>query len=99
MWWLVVIGISFAISAIGLLLYKKWARFVAIGIAAVSSFKLASVAMNNLAVPEFPQDAPFFSRGVVILGAIISYFPFVCIAIFVGIIYYLTRPKVKEQFR
>ncbi len=76
----------FLISARGVLMLKNWARFFTIIICSIMS-----LVMFLLAVPSL-KERPFENLLFLIFSLTSG-------AVFASIIFYLTRPKVKEQFR
>ena len=83
---LIAIPLICIITGVGLLKLKNWARMMTIFISPILSFIFFTVPS------EFLHDKlpPAIAWSIVILEAgVIS----------IGIIYYLTRPKVKEMFK
>jgi hypothetical protein len=82
-------SVAIIIPAIGILFYLSWARKVFLVVAFVFSFPLLSDAIRCGVKIEAFGDDPFYatviSAGLFLLHLLS--------------IYYLTRPKVKEQFR
>jgi hypothetical protein len=76
-------SIILAIPGISLLLHKSWARFSAIIVAIMSLAGLSFIVIQTTSTGDTE-------------GAIL---PFISIIVFIGVIYYLTRLKVKEQFK
>ena len=78
-----IIAIILAFSGIGLLLRKSWSRLVAIVTAIISLLGLSFLIVKSLSNNDVED----------------TILPFMFILAFISAIYYLTRPKIKEQFR
>jgi len=89
---LIIAPIVFLASGIGIVLLKKWARILAIIISSAVSLTMFFVAYQSLAIlsshPEWTASNVSFAISLLLGGLL-----------FISIIYYLTRPTVKEQFR
>jgi len=79
-----------SVSTIGLWHRQKWGRICSLFVAAIVFVSMAYVVYGSLfLVPkEMALQNHAFAATVVVIGMV-----------YAGIVYYLTRPKIKEQFK
>lgn len=81
-------------TAIGLLLLKNWARILTIAFVAIKTIT-GSISSITDAYTLYTKS-PMSKSGALLVGLILIV---AFLGIGTGIIYYLTRPKVKKQFQ
>lgn len=81
------IGTSLIISTIGLFKYKKWGRFFTLVIAKILFIPMVALSIISLII------------GLATPNLILSLFYLIAALFLIFLIYYLTRPKIKEQFK
>ena len=89
---LVAFILIYIITGIGLLRRRNWARFMTMLVSPIVSYPIAL--FTFLPIKELFTELPteLSPADILIVNLVTA-------AITIGIIYYLTRPKVKEQFK
>ena len=89
----VILAVAMFFAGIGILLLKNTARILAIAVAGIQAMRgiVSSIIATNGMIKE-PSISITFALTSGLLGFLLS------LGIGAGIIYYLTQPKVKEQF-
>lgn len=85
MWGFVMMAVLFLMTGVGLLLYRGWARRMAVACSAIwICVTVVEVTWLSITEPYFPLYMPVFIPWVGFFGAMLWYF---------------LRPKVKAQFQ
>lgn len=87
--------VAVIITGVGILLLRRWARIMALFFVAIKTIQLIAGIITD--IPMIKKSAEFASVHPPISSLIIA-----TIIIFIvgcGVMYYLTRPKIKEQFK
>ena len=79
----------YIITGIGLLLLKKIARYIALIIAIAGMIVIPFIVLLNTKLPAQPNFEMFFALVWFIVPFLVN----------IPIIFYLSRPQVKEQFK
>jgi hypothetical protein len=87
-----IISIGFLVSAVGLLMYKKWARPFTIAISSITIATLIFWTYSSLKGPSVHPELAASNMPLILML-------FADVSLFISLIFYLTRPRVKAQFR
>ena len=84
-----------AITGVGIFLLKRWALILSLALITAKTIQLIWMSILDIGTVS---KSPEFAYNIPPVGVLIA---LIIIFIFVGggVIYYLTRPKVKEQFK
>ena len=88
----VIWAVGVFIAGIGIIRLKEWARKLALTFFTIKTIQLVASSIKDINI-LIKKSSSF---GVIIVGIVLSV---VFVIVLIGIIIYLTRPKVKEQFR